>query len=674
MPPLEFHHRYDWWGTIAIAFVLGLAYWAYSPGLTGDFHFDDYPNLGKLGEYGGVTSLDTLLAYLKSGIAGPTGRPISLLSFLLDADDWPASPRRFLRTNILIHLLNGLALCWAVLILLRNSDNPQLRAKATLTAVLTTSVWLLHPYLVSTTLYAVQRMTQLSSLFSLLGLVVYLKGRESLRRKEGQRTTALLWTIAAVVAATALSTLSKENGILLPLLILVVEGLAVRALWGRDGNDGVPQAWLHALLVLPGLVVVGYLISRGVSTGLFEPSQVRPFTLAERLLTQPRVIFEYLSNLLVPRPWYPGLFREHYPISHSLTEPPFTGAYLLALAALPLLALSLRRKAPLVATGVLFFLVGHLVESSTIMLELFFDHRNYLPSVFLFLAPAVWLTSERRRWLLAIVIPFALSILTTQHASLWGRPQDLYVLWSQRNPDSVRAQIAAASRLVRGGHLLSAEELVARGLQVNPDSAALNILGLSLHHSLGRLTDRQIAQAVDAVESGPFELKAPRIMEARVDSAVREGRTSLPPPLIHRLFVSFLGRADYSSIASARCLLLFEQGRLWLYEDEIPQALTAFDETFAACNHVDVGLRAVGLLASSGLYRDACRMLAASERMLRQNPMGVRGLSVSWYMSEIHRLDGEIASDSQRGGRHPVGPCVPGSKKKGTEVLGAVPH
>ena len=44
--------------------------------------------------------------YITSGTADPTGRPVALLSFLLDAHDWPADPAPFLRTNLL-HLVNA---------------------------------------------------------------------------------------------------------------------------------------------------------------------------------------------------------------------------------------------------------------------------------------------------------------------------------------------------------------------------------------------------------------------------------------------------------------------------------------------------------------------------------------------------------------------------------------
>src|SRR5690606_17444817 len=91
-----------WWAAaMALALLTTLAYW---PGTAGDFLFDDFANLPALGRYGGVRDLQTFLYYLASGIADPTGRPVSMLSFLIDARDWPADPFPFKRTGILLHV------------------------------------------------------------------------------------------------------------------------------------------------------------------------------------------------------------------------------------------------------------------------------------------------------------------------------------------------------------------------------------------------------------------------------------------------------------------------------------------------------------------------------------------------------------------------------------------
>src|SRR6478735_2314614 len=92
---------------IALGALLLSAWFVYLPGLHGGFVFDDFVNLDALGKTGKVDDWATFWRYLTSGSADPTGRPLALLSFLLDANDWPADPRPFLRTNLLLHLSNG---------------------------------------------------------------------------------------------------------------------------------------------------------------------------------------------------------------------------------------------------------------------------------------------------------------------------------------------------------------------------------------------------------------------------------------------------------------------------------------------------------------------------------------------------------------------------------------
>src|SRR5690348_1597230 len=94
--------------------MLALAWWAYHPGLSGDFLFDDFANLPALGATGPVDNWATFWRYITSGGADPTGRPLTLLSFLIDSRDWPSSPYPFKVTNVILHLVNGASLAWVL--------------------------------------------------------------------------------------------------------------------------------------------------------------------------------------------------------------------------------------------------------------------------------------------------------------------------------------------------------------------------------------------------------------------------------------------------------------------------------------------------------------------------------------------------------------------------------
>src|SRR5207344_419278 len=126
--------------------------------------------------------------YLTSGTADPIGRPVALLSFLIDARNWPADPAPFLRTNLLLHLLNG---CLLFSLLRRlGSVLDESAAHNDAAALVASGMWLLHPLFVSTTLYAVQREAMLPVTFTLLGLLAFVHGRIRFAQTEGAQGTA----------------------------------------------------------------------------------------------------------------------------------------------------------------------------------------------------------------------------------------------------------------------------------------------------------------------------------------------------------------------------------------------------------------------------------------------------------------------------------------------------
>ena len=144
---------------VAWVLILSVAIFAYWPGLDGPFMLDDFGSVTPLGDYGGVTDWYSFKMFVLGGHAGPTGRPISLLSFLIDANNWPAEAGPFKRTNLVIHLLNGVLLGILTALVLRFLDFHKRDIRWI--ALVSAAIWLLHPFLVSTTLYVVQRMAQL---------------------------------------------------------------------------------------------------------------------------------------------------------------------------------------------------------------------------------------------------------------------------------------------------------------------------------------------------------------------------------------------------------------------------------------------------------------------------------------------------------------------------------
>ena len=123
-------------------------------------------------------------------------------------------------------------------------------------------------------------------------------------------------------------------------------------------------------------------------SGIFQTYEVRPFTLVERLLTEPRVLLFYVSLLLYPIPSR-LTFLHDIEISRSLVEPWTTLPALLAVILAAAAAIWYARRKPLQSYCVLFFFLNHIIEGTVIPLELIFEHRNYIPSMLFFVPVAV---------------------------------------------------------------------------------------------------------------------------------------------------------------------------------------------------------------------------------------------------------------------------------------------
>ena len=102
-----------------------------------------------------------------------------MATFILDAVSHGPDTWWWKYQNLLIHLAAGLLVAWLTA-LLAAAATERGGSRPWLFGAVVASLWLLHPLQVSTVLYTVQRMTELSALFVLAGLVSSVKGRNEL--------------------------------------------------------------------------------------------------------------------------------------------------------------------------------------------------------------------------------------------------------------------------------------------------------------------------------------------------------------------------------------------------------------------------------------------------------------------------------------------------------------
>ncbi len=437
-------------GIIALAACLG----AYAMALAGPLFFDDIPNLlaNELVQIGGEQLDDWRVAAISSD-SGLLYRPIAMLTFALNhvlAGSFSAISLK--GTNLAIHLLNAGLIYFLGQTLLQA---PALGAvhpgvpRRRLIAMVAALIWLLHPIHVSTVLYAVQRMAQLSTLFTLAGLLVYCRYRMRWAERGGSPgdiIAASLWLGLLGLCGV----LSKENGALLPWLIAVTEVTLFRGVWRGAPRIGLVRlGWLCLLLPLLCLVIV-FLFSPELLTA---PFGIREFTLQERLLTQSRALWRYIGWLVIPNILDMGFFHDDIQLSSTLWAPRTTALSLIAWVSAVVMALIWHKKHPLFAFALLFYLVAHSMESSVFALEMVFEHRNYLPSAGLALLAAVWIVRLATRFdgmpllLIPCAILMVLTLLLVVRTHAWKDEVTLARFNVINHPESPRANFFYANAL-----------------------------------------------------------------------------------------------------------------------------------------------------------------------------------------------------------------------------------
>lgn len=632
--------------TIFTISALFLCFFAYQAGLSGSFLFDDEPNLKYLGELGGVNNWFTLKAYILSGWSGPTGRPISLLSFLIDDNTWPSVAAPFKYTNLCLHLICGLLLAWATYLLLRAAHFAERRAAWV--AVVAAGLWMLHPYWVSTTLYVVQRMTILSALFMLAGMVGYLKGRLWLMQPTQHRRPPLaayaLMTVSAGLG-TLLAVLSKENGALLPLLLLVIE-----VFLHRMQADAPPRKiWLSVILGLPALAVVAYLMQQINFAPDIWPN--RPFNQVERLYSETRIMWDYVSQLWLPRIEGAGLFQDGFEISRSLLQPISTLWAILGWITVILTLPWLYRHLPFVWLAIVFFLCGHLIESTVIGLELHFEHRNYAPAFFMFLPLAVgidWLGRQYRPRMAVtatLALVAMLAGMTWQRSLLWADADRLQTYWAMKDPQSPRGRNYLISSLVSEKKYGQALAWADKAVQELPQSSLLTMSWLRIHVNTGQATEQHFEQAAAQLVQQAFDAQTVAGLRTLVDDAVAAPElTRYHRPLL-RLLNNLSEHGPYKQFPLFLRVMAYNKARLYLLMGDIPQAQVHYLESIQRYGLASSAMQMFAEMAGAGHWDEAQQLLDRIQQGVDSGKLQTNPLGQAHYQQEIQRMQKALVSD-----------------------------
>jgi tetratricopeptide (TPR) repeat protein len=435
--------------------LLALCFIIYSNSLTVPFQFDDRANIVE-NEAIHMKSLnmDSISRALFSSEVSET-RAIPMLTFALNWYFGKGNTYGYHIVNIAVHIITGFFLFLFLYTALRLPIlKEQYMSESYSIAIIATLLWCVNPLQTQAVTYIVQRMAAMSTMFYIISMYLYLKGRLSNKYHH----QALFFSFCTIFALMAL--FSKENAVTLPVALILLEVLLIRGLSKETFRNLRKPALIAILTVI--VLAAGVILLQGRSVfSIFGGYGGRPFTLLERLLTQPRIICFYISLLLYPSPERLTIGHDIV-LSRSLMDPYTTLPAILFIGGTISIALFSAKKQPLIAFSILFYFLNLAVESSAIALELIFEHRNYLPSMFFFVPIAILITKgmifyNHRSFMRGIIAFFIVCLIIGQGYGVYARNfawQTEEALWFDaivKAPTQPRNHVNYAVRCIKNG-------------------------------------------------------------------------------------------------------------------------------------------------------------------------------------------------------------------------------
>ena len=627
----------------AALFVAVLVGVAFLNSFGGQFVFDDVHEIER------NPWLEPLLPPWQAMFVGHKlpARPLPYLTFAIDRALGGVRPFGYHLTNLMIHVIAALALFDLVrLALLSPRVGGRWADRAVPLAMVIATIWAVHPLQTQAVTYIYQRMESLTGMFSLVALAAFAEAAV-----RGWPRGWLLGSAAATAAAMA----SKENAVVLPLLILAYDWLFVPAEpgpdtaghWARDFRD---RGWYYLLLVATWGILAGVLLSQRGRYQEFEDLQHSP---REYLYTQSEVILHYLRLAILPIGQqfdYAG-----WPVAKAFGEvwPSFLAVA--ALVAITLAGTVLRR--PWAAIGVLFFLALAPTSSILPVEAVANEHRMYVALAAVAAAAVLASTMGFDRFgggvatvaatgdanspgrrvaaMAAGLVILALVVATQLRNQLYTSPTALWMDVLEKDRDNFRAYHNMATALDAEGDPAFATEMAEEAVRRRSKSRVFSELARS-HVARGNpaMAEYYLRHGYDLIHKlHPPHDKAVQIITSDLATVLREQKKT---DEVRRLCEEVLasgadGRVIYPKAEIAASLLLAEcvrnDGDFARAEQLTARAMTLAEKPSepgdpsllnAACLRADVLLGMGRASDARGLLEDQIRSLRARSRRTKE--------------------------------------------------------
>jgi hypothetical protein len=617
----------------------------YYPGLTGDFIFDDYPNIvDNSALHPHDASFSSLLNAALSSPATEFKRPLASLSFALNYLATGLDPYWMKLTNLAIHLFNGcLVYLLTRLLLFATLNESEYDARTTVAmsrasidvpAAMIAASWMILPINLTAVLYAVQRMESMANLFALIGLIGYVFGRlrmlgqtatfsrqSTAHALQEARASPFLLCVGSITLPVLIGLLAKETVVLLPLYAFTIEWVLFQFKTQSNTRDRSLLGLFCLVLFIPAIFGTCWLLPHSLNPNNW---QTRSFTLEGRLLTELRVVVDYLRWTLLPTSHALSFYHDDFQVSTSLLTPWTTFGSMLLLISMASGAFWLRKRAPLVSLGVLLFLGAQLLTATIIPLELVYEHRNYFASFGLLLAliPVLAVHRDRplalARWILLAGLTLSWCSLTLMTAYSWGNPLRLAEQLATRAPFSPRAQYELGRTYIIYSHYDRSSPFTR--LAYAPLEAAARLPGSSIlpeqalifmNARMGLpLKDQWWQSMITKLKTRPVGVQDESAL-GTLTQCMRDGHCDLPR---EQMLDAYLAAINNHS-PSARLLAMYADFAWNILEDRRLGLQLAYQTVKVAPSEPTYRITLARMLIASGRIADANKQISALEAL-----------------------------------------------------------
>ena len=481
--------RYEFLVIVLMAVVTFLIY---GKTLTGDYIFDDLPNI-KNNHHLRIRQI-TAGNLLDAALKGPAKRrPVAKLSFALNHYLHGYNVVGFHVVNILVHMINGILLYLLVVLTWRTPAMRSYRNRYGWIPFFTAFIWLVHPIQTQGVSYIVQRMTSLATMFYMLSFLFYIQARFETGNKK-----KAAWFIAMTVSGIlALGT--KEISATLPFFIFLYEWYFFQDLSLTWIKKHIPLiATVFIMLAIIALIYLGGHPIENI-TSLYAK---RSFDMTQRVLSQFRIVLLYISLLFWPHPGRLNLAYDFQP-SQSLLDPATTLLGAMAIIAFLVTAALTAKRHRLISFCILWYFGNLIIESSVIALELVFEHRNYLPSMlFIFLIVFLCCRYVKPKWPASLLLSLTVvvcALWTFERNEVWRSPILMWKDCIHKSPRSPRPYNNLGAALMHRGYFQLAAKQYHRAIELDPEYARA-------HTNLGYVLAKQ-GHYEEAIEHLTFSLE-----------------------------------------------------------------------------------------------------------------------------------------------------------------------